>query len=176
VKVFAVSKVLSSLVSKPKDALSIAGLYKIYINGQLVETIPNLVVDEGKNYILHTALGAGTPITNWYIALFSGNVVPQASWTAATFVSAATEFTNYSETSRRPWMPGSVFSGSIDNFASKATFTVSADNQTIRGVALISSSAKSNTTGVLLGAALFTSPKTLDTGETIDIGYSISLS
>jgi hypothetical protein len=176
VKIFAASKVLSSLVSKPKDTLSIAGLYKVYVNGQLVETVPNLVVDEGKNYILHAALGAGTPITNWYIALFSGNVVPQASWTAATFVSAATEFTNYSETSRRPWTHGSVSSGSIDNFASKATFTISADNQTIRGVALISSSAKSNTTGVLLGAALFTSPKTLDTGETIDIGYSISLS
>jgi hypothetical protein len=159
----------------PKEKVMVQGMYEVGINGHVVERIPNLVVTEGRNYIVGASMKGTTPIVSWYIALFSGDVTVLATWTAANFVANATEFTAYTEAARQAWTGGSVSAGAVDNSAAKATFTINADSQVIRGAAMVSASAKSASTGTLLGAAKFTSAKTLDTGETLDIGYSLSL-
>ncbi len=66
----------------------------------------NLVVTEGLNYLIGTALdGATTQITSWYVGLFSGAYTPVATDTAANIASNATEFSDFDETERQAWTP-----------------------------------------------------------------------
>jgi len=151
------------------------GVFVVSKRGEPEEYSENLVVDQGLDYILGAAVAATSPISNWYIATFSGDVTVLSTWTAASFSASATEWTNYDETTRPVWSRGSVVSGAVDSFASKASFTSSADTQTIRGAALISASGKGAITGTLIAASRFPSDKNLDTGEILDIGYGLQL-
>jgi len=159
----------------PQERLLINGVFKVSKRGEVEECSPNLVVNEGLDYILGAAIGADSVISTWYIAPFSGDVTPLATWTAANFASGATEWTSYTSATRPTWVNGTVASGGVDSFASKAEFESSADTQTVRGAALISSSTKSNTAGTLIAASRFPSDKNLDEDEILDVGYGLQL-
>lgn len=159
----------------PKAQVLAQGVFQVGKRGEPVAQHANLVVTEGLNYMLAAAFGATSVLGNWYIALFSGNVTVQATWTAATFAATATEWTGYDEETRGAWTRGAVAAGAVNSFADKASFTASADAQTVRGAALISDSAKSAVTGKLMAAARFSTDKGLDTGEILDVGYGFQL-
>jgi len=159
----------------PNSGVLAKGIFTVSKRGEEEEISENLVVDEGLDYILGTAVGATSVLSNWYIATFSGDVTVLSTWTAANFTASATEWTSYDEATRVVWSRGSVASGGVDSFASKATFTSSSDTQTVRGAALISASAKSAVSGKLMAASRFPSDKSLDTGEILDIGYGLQL-
>lgn len=159
----------------PSERTLIQGVVKYSKRGEPEETTHNLIVNEGLDYIVGVSTGAVAQISNWFVAVFSGDVTVQATWTAANFATNSTEFTQYDEAARPAWVPGAVSSGARDSFASKATFTSSVDAAVIRGAALISSSAKSGTGGTLMGATRFPSDKNLDTGEILDVGYGLQL-
>src|SRR3972149_5905604 len=99
-----------------------------------VEDVTNLIPTEGLNYMLGTALTGVAQSSTWYVALFEGNYTPVGTVTAATFPSAATECTAYTEASRVTWTPGSISAGSVSNTASKAVFTMNA-TKTVYGIA-----------------------------------------
>lgn len=157
----------------PSLRLLARGVFRYNKRGEPEEQSVNLVVDQGLDYLLGAAIGAASQIASWYIAPFSGDVAVQASWTAGNFASNATEFTNYAAATRPSWDRGTVASGAVDSFASKAEFASNQDSQIIRGAALISASAKSATTGVLVAASRFASDKNLDTDEILDVGYGL---
>jgi len=159
----------------PTSNLMAKGVFTFNKRGEPEEFSENLVVNEGLNYMLGTAVGADTTISSWYIAVFAGDVTVLATWTAANFSANSTEFINYDEANRPAWSRGAVASGATDSFSSKASFTSSADTQTIRGAALISSSIKNSTSGKLMAASRFPSDKLLDTGEILDVGYGLQL-
>lgn len=159
----------------PSVGATMYGLVSYNKRGEPEEMTKNLIVTAGLNYLLGVALKALTPITQWHVAVFSGDVEPQASWSAANFATNATEFTQYAGSTRVAWSGGTVAAGAVDSFSSKASFESSIDGATIRGAALISSSVKSGTAGVLLGATRFPSAKSLDTGEILDVGYGVRL-
>lgn len=159
----------------PSEGLLAQGYFMVRKRGEDWEMSPNLVVNQGLDYIIGTAVGATSVIANWYIALFSGDVTVQATWTATNFVANATEWTNYDEATRPSWQRGSVVSGAVDSFATKATFTSSTDTQTVRGAALISASGKGVSSGTLIASSRFPSDKALDTGEILDVGYGLQL-
>ena len=159
----------------PSENALAQGVFSVAKRGEPEEFTKNLVVNQGLNYILSAAVGATAGVANWYIALFTGDVTVLATWTAAGFTAAATEWTAYDEAARPAWSKGSVASAGVDSFSSKASFTSSADTQVIRGAALLSSSAKSATSGTLLAASRLSSDKTLDTGEILDVGYGLQL-
>lgn len=146
-------------------------------NGEEAVVARNTITDEGILHILGTSVGGDAQIVNYYIAPFAGNVTPQATWTAANFASTATEFTNYDEGARVAWTPAAAAAAAIDNYASKATFTVGAGAQTtIWGAGILSASTKSSTSGVLIGAVkLGTAKSGLEDGETVSIGYRLTL-
>ena len=160
----------------PSGNILAQGVFSVAKRGEPEEFTQNLVVNQGLDYILSAAVGATAGIANWYIALFSGDVTVNATWTAATFTATATEWTAYDEAARPAWSPGAVASAGIDSFASKASFTSSSDAQVVRGAAMISASAKSATSGTLLASSRLSSDKTLDTGEILDVGYGLQLS
>lgn len=159
----------------PRERMLVQGVFSAAKRGESEEWAPNLVVNEGLDYILKSAVGETAGIANWYLAPFSGDVTVLATWTAASFTSSATEWTDYDEAARQGWGKAAVASQGTDSFANKASFTSSSDGQTVRGVALVSASGKSATSGTLMAAARLSSDKGLDTGEILDIGYGLQL-
>ena len=99
-----------------------------------VETIRNIVVNEGLDDILDTYFKSGTQITIWYVAIFENDytVLPANTYASKGF----TESVAYTEANRPTWTGGSVSGQSVDNSASKATFTMNG-TKTIWGAALV---------------------------------------
>lgn len=115
---------------------------------------PNRVVDQGINYIMNAALRGEGVLSAFYIAPFAANVAPAAGLTAASFTATMTEFINYDETARRPWVTDAAATAMfLENAAAPALFTVAGGAQTtIWGAGLLSASPKSSTAGVLISA------------------------
>lgn len=154
----------------PTEQTMVAGVFQYSKRGEIDEVSENLVVTEGLNRLIT----AGITSSTWYVALFTGDVTPQASWTAANFSAGSTETINYSG-DRKTWTPGAVAAGAVNSFAAKASFEATADGVVIRGAAMLTSLTKGGVSGTLLGASRFPSAKTLDTGEILDVGYGIQI-
>lgn len=144
--------------------------------GEPEEVTHNLIVSQGLNYLLEAATGGTSAIGSWYVAVFTGDVTVQASWTAANFATNATEFTNYENANRPAWNASAVSGGARDSFANKAEFKSAENGVTLRGAALISSSSKGGASGILMGATRFTTSKGLDEDEILDVGYGLQVS
>lgn len=135
----------------------------------------NIVVNQGLNYVLNTALDGLAEQTAWYIGIFSGNYVPLATDTAATIAASATESAAYTSATRPVWTPpaGGSTAQEIDNSASKATYTMNA-SATIYGAFLVSSNTINGTTGVLFAASQFSAPRSVVTNDQLLITYAVS--
>lgn len=136
---------------------------------------PNLLPTEGLNHIWDTVLHNGTPVHPWYVALFEGNYTPVAGVTGATFASAATECTAYDETTRVAYDEGASSGGVIDNASNRAVFTMNA-SKTVYGGALLSGSAKGDTTGKLLAIARFSSSRAVVDDDELAVKYTLTAS
>ena len=93
---------------------------------------PNLVTDEGKNYLIAVGLLTGAQITlaNWFMAIHGGATPPAAGWTGANYATNASEITatspeGYSEANRQGWS-GVANAGntSADNSVAPAQVTI----------------------------------------------------
>jgi len=159
----------------------IKGVYYHSVNGKDERIDENLITNEGINYILDTAiLGSSTAHSSWYVALWSNNITPDATLTAANFPSTAGEITSstdgYAEASRVAYNGTRTGDGVIDNLASRADFTIATpDNVVIAGAAVLSSSGKGDTTGVLLSIAKFSQARTQYDGDIFSVGYKLMI-
>jgi hypothetical protein len=145
-------------------------------HGKVIDefSFDNIIVNQGLDYILGSSLTGVTQITNWYVAPFQGNYTPVATDTAATIVASATESTAYTSTTRVAWT-GVEGTQAATNSASVATFTFNA-GITVYGAMLVSASAKSSTSGTLLSAAQFGTPKTVASTDQLLFTYTIAAS
>lgn len=156
----------------PELGLKYAGHFETSVNGSPWEIDPNIVTNEGILDLLTVYWKQGTQQVAWYVALFSGNYTPVGGLTAATFPAAATEFTNYDESTRVLWAPDVAASNAIGNNTTPSLFTISAGGPyTIRGAALVSQATKSSTSGKCPAASRFAADKTLSTGEELRVKY-----
>ena len=164
----------------PRQSVLVAGEYFDRVNGGAWQRTPNLVVNEGMAHILNVALGATAKPAGYFLALFNGAATPQANWTAAGFAATAGEVVSMSEgytsPTRPAWTPGVAATNSIDNMAAVATVTIAATSQiTVTGAAMLTSSVRGGTTGVLVSATRYAADRTFQNGDTYDIGYRLSL-
>ena len=134
----------------------------------------NVIPTEGLNHILSIVVAGGSQVLTWYMALFEGNVTPGASLTAAMFTATTTECTAYDEAARVAFNEGAAAAGVIDNAANRAIFTMNA-TKTVYGGALLSASAKSATTGSLLAAARFATPRNVVDDDELSVRYTLTL-
>ena len=135
--------------------------HTLYRDGEADAALdPNLVVNEGLDYLLNVAFNGTAAVTAFYIGLFSGNVNPQATWTGANVVAQATEFTSYSETTRQAWETDPSTAQSVGNSGDEAMFTFTGSGHTVRGAFLAQASAKSAATGILIAATRFAADRT----------------
>lgn len=140
-------------------------------NGNLkwVEKITNLVTTEGLNDSLDKHLKGSNYSAAWYLGLTGASPVFAAGDTMASHA-GWTEVTAYSESTRPALVFGSVAAGSVNNSASKASYTVNADNTQIGGAFTVANNTKGGTSGVLYGGGAFAGGnKTLSNGDTLNV-------
>jgi len=131
----------------------------------------NLVVNVGLQHILDVVFSGSSQETTWYVGLTAADPSPAAGDTMASH-GGWTEFTDYDEAARQEWVE--VRSGqSMDNSASKASFTISQDSSSIGGAFLNPDA--SGTAGTLMCCAAFTGGnKAADDDDTLEVQYTFS--
>ena len=162
------------------QGITAKGEYYDRINGGEWTRTENLIPTEGLAHILNVALGTTPKPASYHLALFSAAAQPAANWTAASFASTASEIVSmnegYSSATRPTWTPTNTSTNSIDNMAAVAKVTMkTASSLTVQGAAMLTSSSKGGTTGALISASKYASPRVFQDGDTYEIGYRISL-
>jgi len=133
-----------------------------------------LVVNEGLDDVLEKYLKGSSYTAAHYVGLTDGTPTFAAADTMASHA-GWTEVTAYDEAARQTATWGSVSSQSVDNSASKATFTISTNSTTIGGAFLSTDNTKGGTTGTLYGGGAFSAgDKTLDDDDVLYVTVTAS--
>lgn len=134
----------------------------------------NAVTDEGQDHLLNVTLAGGAQSTTWFIGLIDG-ASPTVAETDTLSSKAWTENQNYSEAARQTWSNGAVSGQSVDNSGSVASFSIDTDAQTIGGAFLADDSTKGGTTGILYAAGTFSTDKSADSGDTLEVTATFTM-
>jgi hypothetical protein len=138
------------------------------------ETVHNQVFDAGVNDLLDKYYKGSSYTASWFVFL-----VDNASFSAYaagdTMASHAgwIEGTPYSNATRPALTLGTVASKSVDNSASKASFTINA-TLTVRGAGIVTNSTKGGTTGVAYGAVDFGASRSVISGDTLNVQVTLT--
>ena len=136
----------------------------------------NLVVNAGLDDILDKYLKGSSYTAAFYVGLTAGTPSVAAGDTMGSH-GGWTEVTAYDEGTRETLTLGSVSSQSVDNSASKASFTVSSDDTTIGGAFVTTDDTKGGSSGTLYGGGAFTAgDKTLDDDDTLEVTVTLTAS
>lgn len=161
-----------------KDGIRIGGVFKFIckdvVSGRLKwqDEARNLIVDEGCNHLLDVLLHGTTQVDPWYLGLKLTGTVAAGD----TYASHAgwTEFAEYSG-DRKEYVEGAAASRQITNSGSVGTFDITSAGQVYGGL-LCSIASKDSATGTLLCAADISSSRTVDSGDQINVTYTITAS
>lgn len=122
-------------------------------NLKWADTTHNLVMDVGLDEILQRVYKSSAFTASDFVGLTDDAPTIVAGDTMSSHVGWV-EAQGYSEATREAFVPGTVAAQSVDNSASKASFSINAAD-TIGGIFLCDNSTKGGTTGILIGAAAF---------------------
>lgn len=141
-----------------------------------VEECPNIVVDVGLDDLLDKYLKGSTYTASFFVGLTDGTPTVAAADTMASHAGWV-EVEDYSEATREALVLGSVSTQSVDNSASKASFSINSDSTTVGGAFQTTDNTKGGTSGTLYGAAAFTAAdKSLDNGDTLNVTITLTAS
>lgn len=164
------------------SGITASGMYYDRVNGGEWSESPNLITDEGLNHMLNVAFGTTPKPAGYYLALFSAAAQPQATWTAATFATQASEIVSmtegYSSATRPEWKSINTSTKAIDNLdpTTVAKVTIkTASTLTVQGAAILTNSSKGSTTGVLISASKYPSTRVFQDNDSYEIGYRLAL-
>lgn len=138
------------------------------------ESFHNTVLTAGKNDLLTQYFKGSAYTAAWYVGL-----VDNASFSAISAGDTAashagwTESVAYSNASRPTLTLGTPSGGSVDNSASKASYTINA-TATINGAFVINNSTKSGTSGTMYSAGSFGSTRSVASGDTLTVQVTLS--
>lgn len=141
-------------------------------NGKLKweDMAENLVVLAGLNHILDVVLLSGTQDTTWFVGITNTSPTPANGDTMGSHA-GWTENANYSGT-RQAYI-ATRSNQTVSNSASKASFEITTDTQTIGGAFINTNT--SGTSGTLLCCAAFSGGNKLaDSGDTINVQYDFT--
>lgn len=138
-------------------------------NLKWVERGRNLVVNEGLDHVLNVVFHGSSQVSPWYIGVktASGGI------TATDVLSAHggwTEFTSYTGT-RKEYVESASSGQSIDNSGSPASFSITGSG-TVAGAFVCS--VTSGNAGVLFCCSDFTVTRTVDSGDTVNVTYTLT--
>lgn len=139
-------------------------------NGRLkwVEYAENLVPNVGLNEMLDKFYKGSGYTAAFYVGLMSATPTPAAGDTMAS-QAGWSEVTAFSG-NRPALVLGAVSGQSVDNSASKASFTIDTDATQIGGAFLVTDATKGGTAGILISAAAFAAGnKQIDNGDVLNV-------
>lgn len=151
-------------------------LFECIRQGKVIWTreYDNLVTTAGLNKLLDATFSTGFATPAWFVGLVSSGPTFAAADTMSSHT-GWTENTSYAATTRPALTPGTIASGSFDNSASKASFTMSAST-TIGGAFLTTSSTKGGTTGTLYAEGAFTGgDETLASADVLNVTVTVTV-
>jgi hypothetical protein len=133
---------------------------------------PNLITNVGLNHILDSEFNASGYTSAFYVGL-KGSGAAAAGDTAASH-SGWSEVTDYSEGVRQDYTTAAASSQSITNSASKASFSING-SATVAGAFLITDDTKGGSSGTLLAVVDFSGSRSVVSGDTITVTYTVTL-
>lgn len=138
------------------------------------ETIKNLVVTVGKNYMLDETFAGISYSATWYLGLVDGATSPTyAAGNTMASHSGWSEFTGYSNGARPQPTWSAASSGAKSTTAT--SFNINASG-TVAGAFMTTDSTISGTTGTLFSAGNFTGgSRTVASGDTLNVTYTATL-
>lgn len=139
-----------------------------------VEEFDNLVVTAGLNDLLDKTFKGSGYTAAWYVGLTASSPSFAAGDTMGSH-GGWTEDQNYSQGARPALTLGTVSSGSVNNSASKAVFSINA-TATIGGAFVATNATKGGTTGTLYGGGAFAEGnRSVVNGDTLNVTVTLSL-
>lgn len=135
------------------------------------EVNDNLVTNAGLDDILDKYLKGSSYTAAWYIGI-KGTGTAVAADTMSSH-SSWSELAGYSQAARPTLTLGSVSSQSVDNSASKGTFSINA-TATVAGAFVVSDNTKSGTSGTLYGVVDFASSRAVISGDTLEVTVTLT--
>lgn len=144
-------------------------------NGNLKwkEECKNLTTNVGLDDILNKYWKGSAYTAAHYVGLTSGSPTTAAADTMSSHA-GWTEITYYSEATREALTLGTVSSQSVDNSASKASFSINA-TATVGGAFCVTNSTKGGTTGTLVSVVAFTGGnKAVSSGDTLNVNVTLT--
>jgi hypothetical protein len=163
----------------PGAAVIVGGQYAYQTNkGGWSDWEKNLLPTEGLNFMLDL-VGNDVAVAASYITLHGNSTTVLAAHTAATYAATYAECSGsegYTEAARVLWAPAAAASAVKHNNASPAEFNINtASTLTVNGVALLTSSTKGGTGGVLISASKFSAARTFSDADIFDVKYQLGL-
>lgn len=139
------------------------------------EEVYNILTTVGKNKLLDATFKTGLASPAWYVGLVDGASTPTfvAGDTMASHA-GWTENVGFSQATRPAFTPGTISGGAVDNSASQAVFSITATG-TIYGAFMADNNTLSGTSGTLYGEAGFASPRSVLSGDTLNVEVSLSI-
>ena len=131
----------------------------------------NLIVTAGLNALLTEFFKGSSYTATWCVGLKSTGTALAADTMSSH--SSWAENTTYSESVRQTIVLGTPSAGSVDNSASKVTFSINGTT-TIFGAFLANSSTKGGTSGTLYGVVDFGSSCAVISGDTLEITVTLT--
>lgn len=127
-----------------------------------------MITTEGKDKLLNVNFDAALASTSWYIGLIDAN-----GYVAIVIGDTLASHTGWNEAAeaRLLWDPLLISNGVIQN-TTPVEFTITAD-VTIQGTFLCDVS--TGTAGTLLGTDIYSTPKVLTAGSTLNVTTNITL-
>lgn len=141
---------------------------------------PNIFTTEGMARILNVMFRAQTTEAAIYCGIYKNNVTPAVGDTAAARLGSSGTYgecldADYSSpaTNRPAYTMAATSTAQATNAASPASFTMNA-SITVYGAFLVSSQAKTATTGTLFCAKAFASPRAVIADDVLSVTYVIT--
>lgn len=144
-------------------------------NGELiwVDEFDNLVTTVGLNDSLDKHFKASAYTAAWFVGLTDGTPTFAAGDTMASHAGWV-EVPNYTEAARPALTLGTVAAGSVDNSASKATFTITG-TVTVGGGFIVNAGTKYYTSGTIYGGGAFTGgDRSLVADDTLNVTVTLT--
>lgn len=133
------------------------------------ESGSNIVVNEGIDYILGTAILDSATL---YVGLLTASPSPAAGWTMTN--AGGAEAAGYDEATRPSWGQGAAASQAVTN-GTAVDFTMDGTDTSIGGAFITTNNTKDGTTGTLIAAKAFTGGnKTVADNDTLSVTYTIT--
>lgn len=156
----------------PAAKVALNGVWKVQKNDEPWEEFHNVITTEGNTKLLDVMFHNDTQITSWFISIYINTFTPTVDLTSADIGTTIQETSNYVSSTRPEWDEAAASSGSITD--NTITSFAANDTITVRGAFLTSSAVKGANTGTLFSCANFSSIKTLDSSDILNVSYTIN--